>query len=186
VRGKGEGITAAGAQARFVADLRQEGIDAGGDRSTIGSMTRFALLLPFALAACTDGLRLTNTSSERAVVAQDAPDDVIRPPARPGDEPQDGVEMAAAEDTGAAPPPASGDLGTTVASLGNAAEPGVWLKTPLVKVEGQGTVTYQGKSVPANLIPIDGPATSGSRASLQLMQALGAPLTSLPEVRVSR
>jgi len=148
-------------------------------------MTRFALLLPFLLAACADGLRLTKPNAE-APVAATAPDDVIRPPDRPGDT----VEMAAVEDTAVVPsasgPAESGDLGVTVASLGNAAEPGMWLKTPLVKVDGPGTVAYNGQTAEANLIPIGGPATSGSRASLQLMQALGAPLTGLPEFRVSR
>ncbi|WP_407492626.1 hypothetical protein [Pseudooceanicola sp. MF1-13] len=149
-------------------------------------MTRYVLLLPFLLAACADGLRLSKPKAEAPVVSQPAPDDAIRPPDRPGD----GVQTASVADTSVAPsasgPAASGDLGVTVASLGNAAEPGLWLKTPLVKVEGPGTVTYQGQSAQANLIPISGPASSGSRASLQLMQALGAPLTGLPEFRVSR
>ncbi len=101
----------------------------------------------------------------------------VRPQGRPG---EGGATPVAAA------PPASGRLGTTVASLGNAAEPGIWLKTPLVRTEGPGTVSYGGKSVTARLIPIDGPATAGSRASLQLMQGLGAPLTGLPEFTVSR
>ena len=41
-------------------------------------------------------------------------------------------------------------------------------------------------AITADLIPLEGPATAGSRASLQLMQALGAPLTALPELTVSR
>lgn len=144
-----------------------------------------ALILPVLLAACSDGLRLTKPAAQAPAVS-DAPDDVIRPPERPGD----GVEVAAVTDTSVVPSATgtaeSGDLGVTVASLGNAAEPGLWLKTPLVTVEGQGTVAYGGKTSQANLIPIAGPKTSGSRASLQLMQALGAPLTGLPEFRVSR
>ncbi|WP_415402549.1 hypothetical protein [Tateyamaria sp. SN3-11] len=79
-----------------------------------------------------------------------------------------------------------GTLGRTVASLGNAAEPGLWLKTPLVSAEQSGQVYYPetGKTVAVTLIPIDGPASAGSRLSLAAMQALGAPLTGLPEVDV--
>lgn len=86
-----------------------------------------------------------------------------------------------------APDQAVGPLGRTVASLGNASEPGLWLKTPLVSVEGPGRVIYPvtGRSIPVTLIPIDGPATAGSRLSMQAMQALGASLTDLPEIEVS-
>lgn len=79
-----------------------------------------------------------------------------------------------------------GTLGRTVASLGNAAEPGMWLKTPLVGATRQGRVHFPGtgKSASVTLIPIDGPATAGSRLSLAAMQALGASLTDLVEVDV--
>lgn len=78
-------------------------------------------------------------------------------------------------------------LGTTVASLGSPAEPGLWLKTPLVRSEQSGRVTHRGtgKSVAVTLIPIDGPATAGSRMSLQAMQQLGVSLTDLAEVEVT-
>ncbi|MEM6760502.1 MAG: hypothetical protein AAF601_13585 [Pseudomonadota bacterium] len=81
----------------------------------------------------------------------------------------------------------TGLLGRTVASLGNAAEPGMWLKTPLVQEQISAQVFYPatGKSVAVTLIPTDGPAQSGSRLSLQAMRALGAPLTALPEIDVS-
>lgn len=77
-------------------------------------------------------------------------------------------------------------LGTTVASLGNPAEAGLWLKTPLVTKRQPGFVTAaDGTKVAVTLIPVDGAATGGSQLSLQAMQALGVPLTSLPEVAVS-
>ena len=133
-----------------------------------------ALILPLALSACAN---LRQAGPSPAPVVDAAPYDGPRPPGRPGDTP------VAAEATG---PLKTGDLGVTIASLGNAAEPGVWLKTPLVQQPGEGQVSYQGRSVTAQLIPIAGPATAGSRASLQLMQQLGAPLTGLPELRVSR
>ena len=79
-----------------------------------------------------------------------------------------------------------GTLGRTIASLGNAAEPGLWLKTPLVSEQQPGRVYYAetNTTVDVTLIPIDGPETAGSRLSLAAMQALGAPLTGLPEVDV--
>ena len=79
-----------------------------------------------------------------------------------------------------------GTLGRTVASLGNAGEPGLWLKTPLVSAQRQARVHFPktGKSVAVTLIPIEGPRTAGSRISLAAMQALGAPLTDLIEVDV--
>ncbi|MBY5932204.1 hypothetical protein KUV51_04265 [Tateyamaria omphalii] len=110
-------------------------------------------------------------------VAPETPDNAVEP-----------VE-GAPEDTAADAPEAEvsiGTLGRTVASLGNAAEPGLWLKTPLVSVEQPGRVYYDATNttVDVTLIPIDGPATAGSRLSLAAMQALGAPLTGLPEVDV--
>ncbi len=84
--------------------------------------------------------------------------------------------------------PAGGErkLGVTVGSLGNPAEPGFWLKTPLVSVAGKGRVEYpvSGKSVAVDLIPIDGPKTAGSRVSLAALRLLGAPLTGLPDLIV--
>ena len=77
-------------------------------------------------------------------------------------------------------------LGTTIASLGNPAEAGFWIKTPLVSSAGKGRVEYPatGKSVAVDLIPIDGPKTAGSRVSLAALRLLGAPLTGLPELIV--
>ncbi len=82
---------------------------------------------------------------------------------------------------------ASKSLGTTVASLGSPTEPGFWLKTPLVKSETKGRVTNKanGKSSAVTLIPIDGPATGGSRLSLPAMRLIGASLTELTELEVT-
>ena len=146
-----------------------------------------ALILPALLlvTAC-NGTSLPKSSGlfkakPAAVAPADGSVAAIRPQGRPGDEPA--MEPAAAA---TAPVPATGMLGKTVASLGNAGEPGLWLKTPLVKARAKGKVRLNGKTVEAELIPIDGPPSAGSRASLQLMQALGASLTGLPEVTVSR
>ncbi|WP_299557978.1 hypothetical protein [uncultured Sulfitobacter sp.] len=78
-------------------------------------------------------------------------------------------------------------LGTTIASLGSPTEPGFWLKTPLVKDETKGRVTNKatGKSSAVTLIPIDGPASGGSRLSLPALRLIGASLTDLTEVEVT-
>ncbi|WP_375690504.1 hypothetical protein [Pseudooceanicola sp. LIPI14-2-Ac024] len=83
-------------------------------------------------------------------------------------------------------PDASGRLGSTVASLGSPSEPGQWLKTPLVDAEAQGRVVYEGRSATVTLIPIPAEVGAGSRMSLAAFQALGAPITGLPEVEVFR
>lgn len=82
----------------------------------------------------------------------------------------------------------AGALGTTVASLGSPAEPGLWLKTPLVDAPGRGRVDYAptGQSVAVDLIPIEAERGAGSQLSLAGFRALGAALTALPELRVYR
>ncbi|MEL6451050.1 MAG: hypothetical protein AAFQ19_07300 [Pseudomonadota bacterium] len=142
---------------------------------------RWLIIPVFFLAGC--GLvpeRFQPRGAQQDVVTVPADvTDPTRPQARP--------EEAPAETAPAPPAPVSaGTLGRTVASLGNAAEPGLWLKTPLVQSERNGSVFYPetGKTVAVTLIPIDGPDTAGSRLSLAAMQALGAPLTGLPEVDV--
>lgn len=112
--------------------------------------------------------------------------DQQRPKSRPDGAAVDGmVAEAGATDVANPPAQASGALGTTVASLGSPAEPGLWLKTPLVKTQTSGTVSYKGASAKVTLIPIEGPKTAGSRMSLQAFQTLGASLTDLVEVAVS-
>ena len=119
----------------------------------------------------------------------DAPAPVAEPVVAP--DPEEGAEDSLPEDVVADASPSepevsTGTLGRTIASLGNAAEPGLWLKTPLVSAEQPGRVYYPdtNTTVDVTLIPIDGPDTAGSRLSLAAMQALGAPLTGLPEVDV--
>ncbi|MBU2982047.1 D-galactarate dehydratase [Lentibacter algarum] len=77
-------------------------------------------------------------------------------------------------------------LGVTVASLGDPAQPGLWIKTPLVKTAAKGRVVYgkNGKAVELDLIPLDGPASAGSRMSLAALRVVEAPLTDLSEVQV--
>ncbi|MEQ8900009.1 MAG: hypothetical protein RID11_06555 [Roseovarius sp.] len=113
---------------------------------------------------------------------------IFQPAPKPAAEPPPAAsETAPGDDEAETPAPATGDLGLTVASLGTATEPGLWLKTPLVDAPGRGRVTYpvNGKTVEVDLIPLDAPRGAGSRLSLAGFQALGAPLTGLPEVRVT-
>ncbi|WP_050530571.1 hypothetical protein [Pseudaestuariivita atlantica] len=98
------------------------------------------------------------------------------------------VTTEAEREVAAAVPKPAGEvfLGTTVASLGDPTQPGFWLKTPLVSAPAQGRVVYpgSGKSSAVDLIPLDGPATGGSRISLAAMRLIEAPLTELPTVEV--
>ena len=82
----------------------------------------------------------------------------------------------------------SAALGMTVAALGSPSEPGLWLKTPLVAAKAQGRVTNPatGKSSAVTLLPLDGPKTAGSQLSLAAMRLIGASLTDLTEIEVSK
>ncbi|HCQ58298.1 MAG: hypothetical protein ABJN39_09975 [Sulfitobacter sp.] len=99
----------------------------------------------------------------------------------------DTTTAAEREAASRAPASTGAALGTTVVSLGSATEPGLWLKTPLVDAEQPGRVTNPatGKSAAVTLIPLDGPATAGSRMSLPALRLIGASLTDLTTVEVS-
>ena len=88
----------------------------------------------------------------------------------------------------AAAPPAAAEraLGSTVASLGNPAEAGLWIETPLAEAGGEGRIATPatGKSALVELRPIPGAATAGSRVSLAAMRLVGAPLAGLPTLEV--
>ena len=119
------------------------------------------------------------------------PDGLSAPPppaqARTAEE-FDTTSAAQREAASKAPDGAEETLGTTVASLGDPTRAGFWIETPLVTAPGKGRVLYgpSGQSAQVDLIPIDGPATAGSRLSLSAMRLIGAPLAGLPEVTVYR
>lgn len=77
-------------------------------------------------------------------------------------------------------------LGTTIASLGDPADPGIWIKTPLVTELTQGRVENPatGKSISLELRPSGGEPGSGSQISLPALRLLEIPLTDLPELAV--
>lgn len=75
--------------------------------------------------------------------------------------------------------------GFTVASLGDATQPGFWIETPLVDRERPATVVApDGTTLEVTARPSGGERGSGSRLSLAAFQALGLNLTSLPTVTV--
>lgn len=159
-------------------------------------------IVAVALAACTQA---TTTSRPTTVTADEAPTTALtaaqvaaataitRAPA-----PRAAARASAAQlDTttteqrvaaAKAPEAAETRLGTTVASLGNPAEGGFWIKTPLVKERGIGRIVNptNGKSSKVDLIPLDGPASGGSQVSLPALQLLGVSLTDLPTIEVFR
>ncbi|EEB85343.1 conserved hypothetical protein [Roseobacter sp. GAI101] len=115
---------------------------------------------------------------------------VTAPPPPPAARTAEALDTTTPEQRAAAAQPAeqgAQSLGTTVASLGSATEPGLWMKTPLVKSEIQGRVVNPatGKSSTVRLIPLDGPKTAGSRMSLSALRLIGASLTDLTPVEVS-
>lgn len=128
---------------------------------------------------------------EAVKVEQTALDPVTTaPPPPPAARTAEALDTTTAEQRAAATAPAAQGaqvLGTTVVSLGSATEPGLWIKTPLVKTEMQGRVTNPatGKSSTVVLIPIEGPQTAGSRMSLAALRLIGASLTDLTTVEVS-
>lgn len=72
-------------------------------------------------------------------------------------------------------------LGTVVVALGPPAEQGIWLKTALVTEVMAGRIeTATGQSLAVELRP----GTGGALLSLAAYQALGLPLTALPEMTV--
>ena len=81
----------------------------------------------------------------------------------------------------AAPTTGETSLGKVAVTLGNATEPGFWLRGAVVKTAGKGRVeTATGQSVQVDLIPGEGSA----QLSLGAFRALGLSLTALPEVTV--
>lgn len=99
----------------------------------------------------------------------------------------DKTTKAEKEAATAAPAASSATLGTTVASLGDPTEQGFWLRTPLVDAVTDGSVETEGGAVvQVKLIPIDGPASAGSRISLAAMRALDLGLTDLATLIVSK
>lgn len=76
-------------------------------------------------------------------------------------------------------------LGTAVATLGNPAETGFWVKTSLVSTQTQGRITFveTGESVNVTLIARDGDG-EGAEVSLSALRTLNAPLAGLIKIEI--
>lgn len=74
----------------------------------------------------------------------------------------------------------------TVAGLGDPTRGGIWMETPLVRVERTGRVVVRktGAAATVTLIPIPGDQGAGSHLSLEAMRRLLAPLEQLVELDV--
>ncbi len=141
-----------------------------------------ALLAPALIAACTEMPQPRAPQSATVAPAPVAPSPA--PVATPTPEPSQSASAGSSASANTGP----GPLGTTVASLGDPARGGLWIRTPLTSTEGRARVTdtATGASVEVELLPLSGAAGSGSQISVEAMQALGAALTDLPTVRVTR
>ncbi len=142
-----------------------------------------ALALVASLAGCGGGFRplsfLNRDRDASPVPPPSVAAEVEDEDAETGEDEEDATEASAAET------PATGRLGTTVASLGDPTRPGLWLETPLVSAETPGRLAAEnGSSVAVTLMPSGGAPGSGSRISIMAMQALGLGLTDLPTLTV--
>lgn len=145
----------------------------------------------------------TNTNTNTTTVATNTPTvtttvtpPVVETPAPPPPETARTVEEfdtttpeqrdVAVVETPAPETAGDGRLGTTVASIGAADEPGFWIKTPLVNAQASGRLFYpaSGRTVQVQLIPSGGASGSGSQVSLAALRLLDAPLDGLPELVV--
>jgi hypothetical protein len=145
---------------------------------------------PAGAAPAFEGAVVEGTGAARPMPRPDrgAAAPALRPP------PQGGRTAAAFDTTSEAeraaaraPAPAGGRLlGATIASLGSPAEPGFWLRTPLVQAPARGRVVVAatGAEAQVELLPSGGAPGSGSQLSLPAFRLLGLPLTALPELEV--
>ena len=154
---------------------------------------RALLILPaFALAAC-EAMLVPSTAPGPVPTAQDEPvqtlDPTPPPPPPPAATTVDEFDTTTEEDKAealAVEEPVSAELGTTLVTLGDPADPGIWLKTPLVSSLTPGRVAYKSNEANMELRPSGGAAGSGSEMSLPGMRVLEIPLTEIAEVTVSR
>lgn len=157
------------------------------------------LCVPIVLAACGSpslspisglggGKPVPAVASDRVVTPPvETLDPTPPPPPPPRARTAQQFDTTSAEDRAAAldvkpPTPQERKLGVTVASLGSPADPGIWVKTPLVKslVMGRVEVVATGKSANIELRP----GTGGTQISLPAMRLLNVPLTDLPEIAI--
>jgi hypothetical protein len=134
------------------------------------------------LSACAEFPVLTQIEPQDA--AAEAPEGATPTPP-PNARTVEQFDTTTEEQRAAAAAPSAGgrSLGTTVASLGNAADPGFWMETSLVSDVTLGRVVFpvNGKEVEVELRSSDG---GSSRISLAALRLLEAPLTELVTLEV--
>jgi hypothetical protein len=172
------------------------GLHDGFLHNTVSAMKYVVLFPVIALAGCTlPPEQITPEVAPVVEAAMPAPvvetlDPTPAPPPPPKARTVEQFDTTSAEDRAAAvakPEPAGETkLGTTIATLGSPADPGIWIKTPLVTELVMGRAVYgaNGKSVNLELRPSGGDAGSGSQISLPAMRLLDAPLTGLLELTI--
>ena len=158
-------------------------------------LAAFGLL---SLSACAElGMEGTEPTPAAAAAAAvpDAPvvtlDPTPPPPPPVGANTVETLDTTTEEDRQAAlaPPEPEGEerLGTTLATLGSPADPGIWIETPLVSAVTPGRVEVEGgESINIELRPSGGAPGSGSEISLPAMRLLNVPLTAIQELVVYR
>ena len=157
-------------------------------------MKKLFLLPIFALAACDtpffESLMIPASAPviEEPVAPAPTLDPTPPPPPPPTARTVAQFDTTTEEDRAAAvavvEPAGEQSLGTTIATLGSPADPGIWIKTPLVSelTMGRAEYTATDKTVNLELRPSGGDAGSGSEISLPAMRLLEIPLTALAEV----
>ena len=156
-------------------------------RKTVGILGLCGVLAGCgALGIAPEGAQLGSDGQTRPQSRPEALQTAVRRPPTSARTAEAFDTTTAEERAAAAAPAATGAekaLGSTIVSLGNPAQPGFWLETPLVTAAAKGRVVYPGtgETVQVDLIPI---ADGGSRLSLPAMRLLGVPLTDLVEVQV--
>ena len=161
-------------------------------------MKHLILLAPVALVACNTPFFQGLTGEDgapAATAAAPAPtlDPTPAPPPPVGANTVDALDTTTQEDRDAAlaaPAEPEGEqrLGTTLATLGSPADPGIWIETPLVTelVMGRAEVAATGKTVNLELRPSGAEEGSGSEISLPAMRLLEVPLTAIQELVLYR
>ena len=156
-----------------------------------GARVVLGLTLCAALAGCGTGVAGLFQPREAPLSAEAPPADGAEagpPLSALASDAAEGAEATAGGDP-AATPPSGGperELGRTIATLGDATDPGLWAKTPLVTAAQPGRLVYpaNGNSVQVELRPLAGDPGAGTQVSLAAFRGLGAPLTGLPELIV--
>jgi len=171
-----------------------DGLRKAISHNTVNGMKYVVLFPALVLAGCASpSLQVAPDAApvtEVVAPAVETLDPTPAPPPPPKARTVDQFDTTSAEDRAAAvatPEPAGETkLGTTIATLGSPADPGIWIKTPLVTelVSGRAVYNANGKSVNLELRPSGGAAGSGSQISLPAMRLLDAPLTGLLELTI--